>query len=304
MKPWKAIARAALLEVLSDPLSVLVSAGAVFAVACACVFHIHQFGEPARMARDAGLSVFLVSTIAFGVFSTIKAFRREIESGTLQMALARPVSRRCFFLSKAAGCFAACLQFAGGMAATVFTAVLGAEAGGIMAAPTGDVPRIWKPALLAIALSAAVPLVAAAAANRFAKARFAATATRIAPGAAAAAAAVVAALAVSQGMPLETLSKAFATFPALVVLLLPAAVFTVAAAAFAMRFKANSAAALCGLLFLASLPALGNHYLSGALAGGGTIPFRFIAAAAAAALPFVAAFAAIGVRFADNADAA
>jgi len=45
VKPWKAIARAALLEVLSDPLSVLVSAGAVFAE---CIMIIGDYNVERR----------------------------------------------------------------------------------------------------------------------------------------------------------------------------------------------------------------------------------------------------------------
>ena len=303
MKPWRAIARAAMLETMSDPLSILLASGSIAAVALSCVFHIHQFGEPARMARDAGLSIFLVSVCASGVFCTIKAFRREIESGTMQMALARPVSRRCFFLSKTAGCFCGCAATAAALAATACTAVLGMEAGGAVASPSGDIARIWKPALLAIAVSAVLPMAAAAALNRFKRIRFARTAMLLTPCACAAGTAACAALLPAAGLDARIALSALKTIPAALMLLFHAAVMTSAAAAFSMRFKGNIAATLCGVLFLVSLPAAGNRYAAGALAGGGSVPWKFFLAAAAVSIPFIAAFAAIGVRFARSGDA-
>lgn len=296
MKAWRAIAGAAALEIVSDPLALLLTAGSVSAVAFACVLHVHQFGEPARMARDASLSVFLVSSVVYGVFCTIKAFRREVESGTLQMALARPVSRKGFFLSKACGCFAACAFFMLTLAPVAFMAVLGAETGGAIAVPKGDVARIWGPALLAIALCAVFPLAAAAFLDRFFRFRFAASASRIAFAFSWIAAFSLAAFTERCGVAPGAAAEACKMFPALAMLVMPALLFTFCAAAAAARLKANAAASLCAILFAVFLPALGNYYLSDALAGGGTIPWSRVALAAAATAPLVAAAIAAGAR--------
>ena len=60
--------------------------------------------------------------------------------------------------------------------------------------------------------------------------------------------------------------------------------------------------ALAGLLFLVSLPALGNYYLSDALAKGGSLPWSHVALAAALTLPMVAAFAETGIGFLEKTD--
>ena len=96
---------------------------AVAAVTFAAAFHIHQFGEPSRMARDAGFSVILVGSSAYAVFCTVKAFRREAESGTMQMALAHSVSRFCFFTAKATGVLVSYLVFAATMYGAAVTTV-------------------------------------------------------------------------------------------------------------------------------------------------------------------------------------
>lgn len=248
------------------------------------------------MARDAGLSAFLVSSSAFGVFCTIKAFRREIESGTLQMALARPVTREKFFAAKTAGCLWALAVFMLTMAPVAFTAVLGAETGGAIAAPKGDVARIWGPALLAISLCAVVPPSAAAVLNRFFSFRFVVCAMAIAPAFAYCAALAVA-LAVSvSGIDPSAAASALKIAPALAAIAIPPVLFTLVAAAAAAKSKANAAAAICGIAFAAFLPALGNYYLASSLASGGTIPWSRVLVLAAAAIPFAAAAIAVGLH--------
>lgn len=296
MKAWRAIAGASALEIVSDPLALLLTAGSIAAVAFSCVLHVHQFGEPARMARDASLSVFLVSSVLYAVFCTVKAFRREIESGTLQMALARPVSRRAFFLAKTLGCFCACAVFMATLAPVAFMAVLGAETGGAIAIPKGDVAHIWGPALLAVAACAVFPLAAAAVLDRFFRFRFAASAGRIAPAFAWFAAFALAAFVGASGVAPGALAASLKIAPALAILSFPAMLFACIAAAAAARLKANAASALCALAFAVFLPALGNYYLSDALSGGGTIPWSRAAETAAATAPLVAAALAAALR--------
>ena len=163
MRPWTSIVKAGAREVSSDALSLLLTLCAAVTVLFASFFHIHQFGEPARMARDASISAILVFGFAYAAFGTVKAMRREIESGTLQMALSRPVSRTSYFLSRLAGCAVSYTWFAATVSLVGFTTVLGAECGAIAAAPTGDIPRVWGPALAADAAVAVLPLAGAAA---------------------------------------------------------------------------------------------------------------------------------------------
>ena len=103
MRQFFSIARATALEMASEPLALLLTLSAMALAVLAPIMHYHQFGEASRMARDAGLSALLVFGIAYAVFCTVKSVRREIDSGTLEMALAHPVSRAGFFLAKLTG---------------------------------------------------------------------------------------------------------------------------------------------------------------------------------------------------------
>ena len=296
MRRWWAIVRATALEMSSEPLALLLTISAVAAVMVASAFHIHQFGEPSRMARDAGLSALLVVGLAYSVFCTIKVFRREIESGTLQMALAHPVSRAGFFLSKATGAFLAYLVFALTVFGVVATTVAGAEVGGQIAAPTGDVSRVWGPSIAFDAAVIVVPLFVAAVLNRFARFRFTTTVTWTALAVSLIGAVANFALATGLGFDSSAVAAAMRVAPAAVMLVMPAAVFVVAAAAFSVRFRDNAASSLCGLLFLAVLPAFGNYYLSDALSKGGSLPWTHVALAFAVTAPTVAGFALLGVH--------
>ena len=128
------IIKATALEVLSEPLSLLVLLAALVLTVLAPAFHYHQFGEATRMARDAGLSSVLMGGLVVAVFGTIRAFRREVESGTMAMALAHPVSRTEFFLAKTLGAGAAYLVFASIVFLTALVIVDGAAIGGLIAA--------------------------------------------------------------------------------------------------------------------------------------------------------------------------
>jgi hypothetical protein len=171
------------------------------------------------------------------------------------------------------------------------TAVNGAELGGALAAQTGDIARMYGPSL-ALAVSALVlPPVLAAALNRFLRFRFVPTALLLSLGLAAA------------GMLFRFSPRLAARFlSAAVPLLFPAAVFTAASAAFAVRWPGHAATALAGLLFALALPCLGDYYLSDALSRGGAVPWAHVGRAALAALPLVAAFALLGIRLFKDRD--
>ena len=293
MRKTLAIVRATALEVLSEPLSLLVLLAALTLAVLAPAFHYHQFGEPTRMARDAGLSAILTCGSVVAVFGTIRAFRREIESGTLEMALAHPVSRAGFFLAKAAGCLLAYLVFALVVLLTSLAIVDGAATGGEIATHTGDVARLWGPSLAAGVGVMVLPLVVAAALNRFGRFRFVPSFFVLAAVLAAAAAAL--AVVRRGGLCLRLLPVAAC------VVLLPA-VLQSAAAAFAVRFRANAAAAATGVVAALLLPAVGNYYLSDALSKGGAVPWGYAGLAALALAPAVALFLLLGIHFISGRD--
>ena len=295
MRKYSSILKATALEILSEPLSLLLLLAALVLTVFAPAFHYHQFGEPTRMARDAGFSALFLCGSVLAVFGTIGAFRREVESGTMEMALAHPVSRRGFFLAKAAGAFAAYLVFAVVVFGTELAIVWGAAVGGRLAAQTGDVAKVFGPALAAGVAVILLPLVLAAILNRFARFRFVLTAFALALACSLLCGGVSLALAPQLFLRLLPVA-ALLTFPALVLLS--------ASAAFALRFRANAAASAVGLVFVATLPAIGNYYLSDALSKGGAVPWTYVALAALAALPAVAAFLVLGFAFGPGARSA
>lgn len=286
MRKSLSILKATALEILSEPLSLLVLLAALVLAVLAPAFHYHQFGEPTRMARDAGFSALFTCGSVLAVFGTIRAFRREVESGTLEMALAHPVSRGGFFLAKTAGAFVAYLVFATIVFGTTLTIVWGAAVGGRLAAQTGGLAQVFGPALAAGVAVILLPLVVAAALNRFARCRFVLTSF---------ACAFLLAL-LFGGASLALAPRQLVKYlPVALLLACPALVLLAASAAFALRFKANAAASAVGLVFAALVPAVGNYYLSDALSKGGAVPWSYVGLAALAALPAVAAFLLLGV---------
>lgn len=293
MRKSLAILKTTALEILSEPLSLLLLLAALVLTVLAPAFHYHQFGEATRMARDAGFSALFTCGSALAVFVTIRSFRREVESGTWEMALSHPISRRGFFLAKTAGAFAASLVFAAIVFGTELTIVWGAAVGGRLAAQTGDLARIFGPALAAGLAVILLPLILAAALNRFARCRFVLTAFVLA----------LAFSAVFGGVSLALAPQTLVRYlPVVVLIVCLMSVLLSAAAAFAVRVKANAAASAVGLVVVALLPAVGNYYLSNALAKGGVVPWSYVGLAALAALPAVVAFLLLGSVLADGRD--
>lgn len=294
MRPFLATLKETALEVLSEPLTLLVLLAALALAVLAPTFHYHQFGDPTRMARDAGLSSLFLGGGVLAVFGTIRTLRREIESGTMEMALAHPISRTSFLLAKAAGAFVAYLAFALTVLGTSMVMFEGAAVGGIIASQTGDIARIARPELVAATLIVVAPLVVGAVLNRFFRFRFVLSSVILT---------LVLSIAAAVTASVGSRGDVLRLVPAGILLILPSAVFLAASAAFAVRLKANAAAAATGLVFALALPAIGNYYLSDALSGGGELPWSYVAAAAAAALPAVVAFLLLGTGFAEACDA-
>ena len=287
------IVKATALEILSEPLSLLVLLAALVITVLAPAFHYHQFGEATRMARDAGLSSVFTGGLVIAVFGTVRAFRREVESGTMAMALAHPISRTEFFLAKTLGALAAYLVFAGIVFLTALVIVDGAAIGGAIAGKSGDIARLYGPNLAEGVGVIVLPLVVAAALNRFGGMRFILSSFVLALLLAAA----FAALSV-----LRDAGWFLRLLPTVVPIVLLASVFLAASAAFAVRLKANAAASSAGVVLALSIPAVGNYYLSDALAKGGTVPWVYVGCAALAVLPAILLFLLLGIHFINGRD--
>ena len=282
MRRFLSIAAFTAREILSGPLSLLLTDSAAVVAILAAVMHCHQFGEASRMAREASFSAILTGGALYAVFCTIKTVRSEFESGTADMALSHSISRTSFFLAKTCGALAALAVFWTSLSSLSVTIVNGSLIGAEAAAKKGDVPAMWGPSV-AIALAAVLaPVLVSAALNRFRGVRFSLAAMRLT-------------------LILSVLSMAYRFdgalvwryFGAYLLLAMPSVVFAAFAAAAAVRWRDNIAALASAVLFLASVPALGNYCLSDTLSRGGTVPWAYVAAAAAAAIvPFAFALAA------------
>ena len=287
------IVKATAFEILSEPLSLLVLLASLVLTVLAPAFHYHQFGEATRMARDAGLSSVFTGGLVIAVFGTIRAFRREVESGTMAMALAHPVSRTEFFLAKTLGAGLAYLVFVSVVFLTALVIVDGAAIGGMIAAKSGDIARLYGPNLAEGVGVIVLSLVVGAALNRFGNVRFVLSSFILALSlslAFAALSVVRDATGFLRLLPVVTLIVLFTTVP------------LAAAAAFAVRLRANAAASSAGLVLALLLPAVGNYYMADALSKGGSVPWTYVGSAALAMLPAVLLFLFLGIHFINGRD--
>lgn len=291
MRRGRAIVFATALELLCEPLYLLVLLAALVLSAVAPAMHYHQFGEASRMARDAGLSAILIGGAVVALVGPIRTFRRELETGTAQVALAHSVSRTSFFLCKTLGCALAYLIFVATVTFVSVTVVNGAEIGGRLASVRGDIARLWGPSFACAMAAIVLPLVAGAALNRFARFRFTLTANLIA-------------LAIAFAGMFYRFDGALVLrlLAAFTLVAVPALALLAASAAFAVRFSGNAAASLSALVAAALLPTLGAYCLSDALANGGAVPPLYVLAAFAAVVPAVAALLLAGIHFINGRD--
>jgi len=281
----RALAYATAIEVFGEPLGLLILLSSLALAIFAPAIHYHQFGEASRMARDAGFSALLLGGLFHAAFAAHKTIRREIESGTMESALALSVSRTHFFLAKTLGVFIAYLAFALTVMSVTLTIVNGAEIGGRVAAGCGDLARLWGPSFALGVAAIVLPLLAAAALNRFAHMRFTLTANLLAL--------VVALSGVAYRF---DGALALRLIPALVLFALPPIVLLAASAAFAMRFRGNVAATLTVGTAIVLLPLMGNYCLSDALAKGGCVPMDYFIWAILAIVPAVIFFLGVGSK--------
>jgi len=293
VRRFRSIALATALELLSEPLSLLITLTALALTALAPALHYHQFGEPSRMARDAGFSAMLLGGCCYVAFGAFRTFRREVETGTMQVALAHSVSRSGFFLAKVLGCGLAYAVFVLTVGSVSLTVVNGAEIGAFVVAGSGGIARIWGVSLAIALLALLLPLGLAALLNRFVRMRFTLTASLLAL--------TVALLGVAYR---PDFALALRLMPASVLFSVPALVLLAAVSAFAVRFRPSVAATLTMAVVVLLVPALGNYCLSEALARGGSVPIRYFWMALAAIVPAVAAFLVLGVGFINGKDAA
>lgn len=291
MRRTVAIIKATALEVLSEPLVFLLTAAAMSLAVLAPAFHCHEFGDPTKTARDAGVSAVLVGGLVVAAFGAVKSIRREIETQTALTALALSVSRRMFFLSKTVGVFLAYLVYVTTVGAVSLAAVRGSELGWEIALREHTMTRMYGPVFASAVAAIVLPFVYGAVVNHSLRRRFTLNANLCSLVIALAAAAFR-----FDGALFVT------TFPVYVLAALPALVLLAASAAFSIRFRFNAAMTFASLVFALFLPALGNYCVTDVVSAGERVTWVYFLAASAAVLPPVAALLYLGTRLFENAE--
>lgn len=303
MRRYWAVAAAAVREVTAEPLSLLLTMGGSAIPFFAGAFNFHQFGEPTRMARDATFSALMVVGGIFAAVAAVRGFCRERESGTLEMALAHPVSRTGYFLARFAGMMMAYWLFFATVATVGAMLTAGAQIGWEIASARGEIAPLWGPAMALAVAAIVLPVAAAALLNRFWRLRFTLTAVVLGAVAAVSAIALAAVLAAAAGVSGRVLPIAVRMAPVAVALAAPATVLAAAAAAAAVRWRAPAASAATALAAVAMFPMWGGYYFSEALAGGGSLPWSTVVRGWLAALPLAAGCLTAGAGWFREGDA-
>jgi ABC-type transport system involved in multi-copper enzyme maturation permease subunit len=103
MRQFITIAANAFMELVRQPVFLLlVTTSALFEVFLACVPYF-GFGDDPKMVKDSVLAVMLLTGLLGAVLSASASFAREIRSGTALAVLSKPVSRIQFLLAKYVG---------------------------------------------------------------------------------------------------------------------------------------------------------------------------------------------------------
>lgn len=107
MRQFTTIATNAFMELIRQPIFLLLmTASALFEVFLACVPYF-GFGDDPQMVKESVLAVALLTGLLGAVLSASASFAREIRTGTALAVLSKPVSRVQFLLAKYAGLAAA-----------------------------------------------------------------------------------------------------------------------------------------------------------------------------------------------------
>ena len=296
------------LEAMRQPVFLLLMAAASFFAALLPLITAHTLGEAERMVRDSALALHFVTGLVLGSYLACAALQHEIRRGTVAAILSKPVGRLTLFLAKFAGIALVMALFS---AALTITSMLATRA----ATPENFVDWWSEGPLLA-----AVPLafLLAGLINYFTRRPFVSNAFVL----------LVAALGsallfagffsdsgelVKWGQPLP-----WKILPAGALITLAILVLAAFALLLATKLDVVPTLSLCSVLFLLGLmsdylfgrtaatskvsavlygliPNLQQFWLADALAGGGTIPWAYVGAAALYAFSLLVFLLALGM---------
>ncbi len=111
LKQFLALAGLTAVEVLRQPVSLLLFVTALACMGMSPLFLLHNFGESGKIVRDGALALHMFLGFMLAGYSSCSVMAREIRSGTASAVLSKPVGRELFFLAKYAGVVVVVLFF-------------------------------------------------------------------------------------------------------------------------------------------------------------------------------------------------
>src|SRR5690348_8672425 len=107
MRQFFTIAANAFMELIRQPIFLLLMTGSVCFEIILAVPNYFAFGEEPKLVENSTLAVMLLSGLFGAVLSASSSLAREIRSGTALAVLSKPVGRAQFLLAKFTGLIAA-----------------------------------------------------------------------------------------------------------------------------------------------------------------------------------------------------
>lgn len=118
MRQFLTIAANAFMELIRQPIFLLLMTGSLMFEIFLAVPYYFAFGDEPKLVMNSALAVMLLSGLFGAVLSASNSLAREIRSGTALAVLSKPVGRAQFLLAKFAG-------LAGALAVLSYTNMLG-----------------------------------------------------------------------------------------------------------------------------------------------------------------------------------
>ena len=116
LKQFGALTSLTALEAVRQPVFLLLMAATIFFMACLPLVTAHTLGEAERMARDSALALHFVAGLVLGSYLACAALQHEIRRGTVAAILSKPVGRVTLFLAKFGGIALVMLLFSAALA--------------------------------------------------------------------------------------------------------------------------------------------------------------------------------------------
>jgi len=308
------LARMTAVEILREPVVLLLTVTCVGLTAVTPMLLLHTFGEYGKLAREGGLAFHFVFGLLLAAHAASGAMSREVRSGTAAVVLSKPVGRGLFFLSKFLGVAVVVLIFSVAALLATLLAERVAERWTVTATMTAEVID-WRTGrwLLGAPLLA---LGAAGVLNYRWRRPFASTALLL----------IIASLAlvlVTSGFFDRAGARApfawgvdWRLIPAGVLMTTALTLIAAVAVSVSTRLGDVPTASACGLLFAAGVlwehlwaghhpagllailyglvPAWQQFWVSDALTGGGVIPWSYVGQVGLSAMVYIGAVLCLG----------